>query len=216
MTRSVPIEWYFDFISPFAWLQAEEFATQSGLDIVCKPVLFAGLLERWGQLGPAEIPPKRTFTYRYAVWRAHALGLQVRLPPAHPFNPLPLLRLSLAADARFDLVLRLFRYVWSEGHLPQDQAAWDGLLEELDLAHAARRMNDADIKSALRRNGEEAVTRGVFGVPTAVVNGEIFWGADSTRMMLDYIAGDPLFASEEMQRARSLPIGQARNRSSAR
>lgn len=77
-------------------------------------------------------------------------------------------------------------------------------------------MNDDDVKSALRRNGEEAVARGVFGVPTAVVNGEIFWGADSTRMMLDYLAGHPVFASDEMQRARSLPVGQARKRSSGR
>ena len=206
------IDWYFDFISPFAWLQAEEFARRPELDIACKPVLFAGLLEHWGQLGPAEIPPKRTFTYRYTVWRAHQLGLPVRLPRAHPFNPLPLLRLALVAQSRFDVVLRLFRFVWSEGSLPDEDEAWRALLEELGIPEAERRLQHADVKLALRRNGEEAIARGVFGVPTVVVDGELFWGVDATGMLLDHLAEDEVFDSEEMRRAAALPVGKARDR----
>lgn len=213
------IVFHFDVISPFAYLAFEHLPRSlegCSYEVQYRPLLLAGLLGHWGQKGPAEIEPKRQWTFRHVAWLAHTLDVPLQVPATHPFNPLPLLRLSLAADARFGLVLRLFCYVWSEGRLPEDQAAWDGLLEELKLAHAARRMNDDDVKSALRRNGEEAVARGVFGVPTAVVNGEIFWGADSTRMMLDYLAGHPVFASDEMQRARSLPVGQARKRSSGR
>lgn len=179
---------------------------------MCKPVLFAGLLERWGQLGPAEISPKRAFTYRYTVWRARQLGLPVKLPRVHPFNPLPLLRLSLVAGARLDVVLRLFRYVWSEGCLHDDDAAWAALLAEVNIPDAPQRMEDADIKAGLRRNGEEAIAQGVFGVPTAVVDGELFWGADSTQMLLDYLDGHPVFDSAEMRRASALPVGQARRR----
>lgn len=207
------IDWYFDFISPFAWLQAEDFARRPELDIACKPVLFAGLLEHWGQLGPAEIAPKRTFTYRYIVWRAHQLGLPVRLPRAHPFNPLPLLRLAVVAQARFEVVLRLFRFVWSEGSLPDDPQAWGALLAELGMPEAARRLQDDDVKRALRRNGDEAIAQGVFGVPTAVVDGELFWGVDATDMMLDYLAKDLVFDSDEMRRAAVLPVGKARRQS---
>jgi len=180
--------------------------------VVCKPVLFAGLLEHWGQLGPAEIPPKRAFTYRYTVWRARQLGLPVKLPAAHPFNPLPLLRLSLVAGPSLDVVLRLFRFVWSEGCLHDDEPAWTALLAQLEVQDAPQRLNDADIKAALRRNGEEAIEQGVFGVPTAVVDGELFWGADSTQMLLDYLDGNPVFDSEDMRRASALPVGQARHR----
>ncbi len=207
------IDWYFDFISPFAWLQAEEFARRPDLDVACKPVLFAALLEHWGQLGPAEIPPKRTFTYRYTVWRARQLGLPVRLPRAHPFNPLPLLRLAVVAQSRFDVVLRLFRFVWSEGSLPDDEPAWRTLLAELEIPEADRRLQDEDVKLALRRNGDEAVARGVFGVPTAVVRDELFWGVDATDMLLDRLAGDAIFDSDEMRRAVELPVGTARRRS---
>src|SRR5262245_8515372 len=119
------IDWYFDFVSPFAWLQAERLAREApGLALACKPVLFAGLLDHWGQLGPAEIEPKRAFTYRYVVWRATRLGLTVKVPPVHPFNPLRLLRLAIVLGAEQALVLRLFRFVWSEGSDPDDPQAW--------------------------------------------------------------------------------------------
>ena len=61
-----------------------------------RPVLFAGLLKHHGQLGPAEIAPKRDWTYRQVLWLAHAHGIPLQMPAAHPFNPLALLRLALA------------------------------------------------------------------------------------------------------------------------
>ncbi|HJP22575.1 MAG TPA: 2-hydroxychromene-2-carboxylate isomerase, partial [Alphaproteobacteria bacterium] len=63
-------DWYFDFISGFAYLQFATLERLKGLEIRFRPVLFAGLLNYHGQLGPAEIPAKRTFTYRQWVWLA--------------------------------------------------------------------------------------------------------------------------------------------------
>ena len=60
-----------------------------------RPVLFAALLKHHGQLGPAEIAPKRDWTYRQVLWLAHTLGVELQLPARHPFNPLALLRLAL-------------------------------------------------------------------------------------------------------------------------
>lgn len=59
-------KWYFDFISPFAYLQLARFSQlPADLDITPVPVVFSALLKHWGQLGPAEIPPKRRFVYRF-------------------------------------------------------------------------------------------------------------------------------------------------------
>ncbi len=89
---SMIADWYFDFVSPFAYLQSEQLASLGpGVAVRYRPVLFAGLLGANGQKGPAEIPAKRTFTYRYCIWRAQELGIGFRFPPEHPFNPLPLL-----------------------------------------------------------------------------------------------------------------------------
>lgn len=207
------VDWYFDFISPYAWLQAESFhLLPSNVVLKCKPVLFAGLLQHWGQLGPAEIVPKRRFTYRYVVWRARALGLPVRLPSSHPFNPLKLLRLAVVVDGQREVVQKLFRFIWSEGKLADDADAWRELIDALGLPDADERIAEPAVKEQLRRNTEEAVARGVFGVPTMLVDGELFWGADSTDMLLDYLAGDPVFGSQEMYRASDLPAGVARRR----
>jgi 2-hydroxychromene-2-carboxylate isomerase len=211
MTRAVT--WYFDFISPYAWLQAERFTQlPRGVQLECRPVLFAGLLEHWGQLGPAEIPPKRVFTYRYIVWRAARLGLPMKAPQVHPFNPLKLLRLAILLDADHARVLRLFRFVWSEGHVPDEADAWQALLQELGVPDADARLGDPEVKARLRRNGEEAIAQGVFGVPSAVVDGQVFWGTDATEMLFDYLDRDPVFASEEMRRADTLPVGKVRPR----
>ena len=83
-------KWYFDFISPFAYLQLARFSTLPGnLEITAVPVVFGGLLTHWGQLGPAEIPPKRRFVYRFFQWNADRLGVPFAMPPRHPYNPLP-------------------------------------------------------------------------------------------------------------------------------
>jgi len=82
---SIRVSWLFDVISPFAYLafpRLEELPAGVELEVV--PVLLAALLDHFGQRGPAEIPSKRRFTYRFVLWRARRLGLPLRMPPAHP------------------------------------------------------------------------------------------------------------------------------------
>jgi 2-hydroxychromene-2-carboxylate isomerase len=84
----VKISWVFDVISPFAYLGLKQLPQlPHDVEIEFIPVLFAGLLNHHGQIGNAEIPSKRRFTYRFALWRARKLGVPLRMPPAHPFNP---------------------------------------------------------------------------------------------------------------------------------
>lgn len=207
------VDWYFDFISPFSYLQAELLAREPlRATLRCKPVLFAGLLEHWGQLGPAEIGPKRRFTFQYCLWKASQLGIPMRMPPAHPFNPLRLLRLAIALDSAPAHCLSLFRFVFRDGYAPDDEEAWRSLVEGLGVSDVDRRISQVDVKDALRRNGEEAIARGVFGVPTLAVGDELFWGADATDMCRDYLAGSALFSDPEMRRAGSLPEGIQRRR----
>jgi 2-hydroxychromene-2-carboxylate isomerase len=173
-------------------------------------VLFAGLLSHWDNKGPAEITPKRSWTYANCLWLAKRYDIPMQLPPAHPFNPLPLLRLSLALGSTEDVVDRLFGYVWREGRLPSDEGAWQDLLDELLVEPAD--INADAVKHTLHRNCEEAIEAGVFGVPTAVVEGELFWGVDATDMLLGYVAGDPFFRSEAYALAHTLPAAVHRKK----
>src|ERR1700693_6453432 len=91
-------EWYFDFISPFSYLQIVAFDRfPPEVNLTLRPVLLAGLLNHWGHKGPAEIPEKRRFTYRFVQWLAERQGGPMKFPPVHPFNPIKALRLAIAA-----------------------------------------------------------------------------------------------------------------------
>jgi 2-hydroxychromene-2-carboxylate isomerase len=203
------LDWYFDFISPYAYLQNAVLGRVAARAVVRRrPILFAALLNHWGQLGPAEIPNKRTWTYRHCVWLAARHGIPLAMPAMHPFNSLPLLRLSVALGSTPEVVDRLFAFVWVDGKVPSDDVAWQALLAELGVDEAAIRA--PAVKDALRVTGDDAVAAGVFGVPTAVVDGETFWGFDATDMLLAYLAGDAVLASDAMRAAVTLPLGVTR------
>jgi 2-hydroxychromene-2-carboxylate isomerase len=204
-------DWYFDFVSPFAYLQSERLAALGPrVDVRFRPVLFAALLEAIGQRGPAEIPAKRVFTYRFVVWQARELGIPLRFPPEHPFNPLPLLRLALACDCMPDAMHTIFRFVWRDGRLPNLPIEWAELTHQLGLPDADARIASAEVKEALRRNTDEAIARGVFGVPTLAIGKELFWGADATGMAAAYVAAGCRWDDPEYARVAELPVGAAR------
>ena len=199
------IDWYFDFVSPYSYICFHRLAGISR-DITYKPVLFAGLLEHWGQKGPAEVPVKRRWTYRWCTWWARELGIPFRFPAAHPFNPLPHLRLALAAGCTAEAVQRIFDAVWTTG--ADASQGFPALCKELNIEQAA--LSNPQIKDALRKNTEQAAARGVFGVPSFVVDGEVFWGADSIEFLQAFLADPAVLRNEEIRRLDALPVAAAR------
>ena len=207
-------DWYFDFISPFAYLQFEAFnRLPSDLEVRLKPVLFAGLLGHWEHKGPAEIPAKRLQTYRYCHWLAAKRGVPFKTPARHPFNPLSLLRLALALDSDPSAVGIIFRHVWGKGQDGQDPDSLRALAAELGVKDLAAQIANSAVKQGVRANTEEAISRGVFGVPTFATDDEIFWGEDATDMMLDYLDDPHLFQRGEFARLTDLPVAAARKES---
>jgi 2-hydroxychromene-2-carboxylate isomerase len=173
-------------------------------------VLLAGILAHVGQLGPAEIPSKRRHTYRQVLWLARQHGVPLVFPPAHPFNPLAALRLSLAAEDRVAAVDAIFAHLWEDGRAGDTAEALAPIAAQLGIADAAAAIAADDVKRALARNGEEAIALGVFGVPTLAIDGELFWGNDATGMALSYLADRGYFEDAEMRRLDALPIASQR------
>jgi 2-hydroxychromene-2-carboxylate isomerase len=202
------VDWYFDFISPFAYLQWQRLRkAPAGVELRVRPILLAPILAHWGQRGPAEIAPKRTFTYQHVTWLAARAGVPLRMPAGHPFNPLPLLRLAHALGPSPELVDRLFNFVWRDGHIPQEPAAWQALLADLGASAAEA----PEIKERLRLATAAAIAAGVFGVPTAIADGHLFWGYDATDMLLDYAREPGTFFTGELARAGNVPVAAARS-----
>ncbi|NIO42558.1 MAG: 2-hydroxychromene-2-carboxylate isomerase [Burkholderiales bacterium] len=181
-------DWYFDFMSPYAYLQSTrlgDIAKHARLRL--KPVLFAGLLNHYGHLGPAEIRPKRQFVFRQALWLAQRQGITMRLPPAHPFNPLPPLRLALVLGCKIAAVQTIFNFIWCDGGNVDDPDGWKKLAETTGINPGDQRLTDSAIKQALRESTDAAIEVGVFGIPTFVVDNELFWGHDSVDFFFDYL-----------------------------
>jgi 2-hydroxychromene-2-carboxylate isomerase len=205
-------EWYFDFISPFAYLQFEMMDRISAhANVSTTPVLLAGLLQAHGQLGPAEIPCKRVFTYRFVQWTANRHGIPLRCPPAHPFNPIKALRLCIALGNRADVVRIIFRHLWREGRSLEDPADWRSLCEQLAVRDADSQVVAPEVKSVLKANGDRALAAGIFGVPSFVIDDEVFWGVDATDMVIDYLRNPAMLSEGEFARFAALPVGASRS-----
>ncbi|MDO5691807.1 MAG: 2-hydroxychromene-2-carboxylate isomerase [Pseudomonadota bacterium] len=187
------IDFHFDFISPYAYLAFEQLPRAlEGLSyqVSYQPILFAGLLKHHGQLGPAEITPKRDWTYRQVLWLAREHGIAMDLPAAHPFNPLALLRLAWACARRGApnryVCETIFRHVWRGGAVADDAARLQALTTQ--LAPARDPAGEA-VKQDLRAATDAALAAGVFGVPTFTVDGRLFWGLDALPMLRAQIEG---------------------------
>jgi len=216
------IEFYFDFISPYAYLAFQRIHAlggRHGREVVLRPTLFAALLNHWGQLGPAEIPPKREFVFKQVVRRARAIAVPLLPPPSHPFNPLLGLRVATLDQPRGRhraLVDCLFRATWGGGEgieSPQttisalDSAGFEG--EAMVAAALA-----PDNKRRLLEAGEAAIARGVFGVPTMIADGELFFGDDSLQELEGFLRGEDPIDAALVERWRGLPVGASRRRPS--
>lgn len=204
MMRRMPapvVRFLFDFISPYAylaWRQIHTVVERRGATIEPVPVLFAAMLNTYQHKGPAEIPPKRVYMFKDTLRRAHRLGIPLVPPPTHPFNPLLALRaasIERPAPLRRALIDALFQATWGGG------AGVAGAAEVANAATAAgldgaKVVSDAssdEVKARLRRQTDEAIAQGAFGVPTMLVGPELFWGFDSLEHLDAYLGGeDPL------------------------
>ena len=191
------ITFYLDFISPYTHLAFErlpEALMGLSYSVSYRPVLLGALLRHHKLLGPAEVPAKREWTYRHVMWLGQQNQVALQMPAVHPFNPLPLLRLAIAAakggDPNRYVCETLLRHVWHGGLDANDPVRLQSLREQLEPPLAP---DDEAVKARLRANTDEAVAAGVFGVPSFVVDGRMFWGLDSLHMLRRYLEGDAWF-----------------------
>ncbi len=197
MTATRTAHFYLDFVSPYSWLalmQAERFAAEHRVRWEVRPVVYAAPLQANGLIGPVEAAAKRRYTLRDVVRCAHELGLRLKGPPEHPFRSLEALRtayLFRQEPQGLQLAVRLSDACWGEGRRLSDPAVLVEIVSDmgLDASRLAQRIADPAVKRGLRDLTDEALSRGIFGVPTFVVDGELFWGHDRMDHVARHLAG---------------------------
>lgn len=199
------IDFWFDPVSPYAYLAFERLPRAfEGLShaVAYRPVLFGAMLAHHAHKGPAEIEPKRAWTFRQAHWLGHRLGIAIDTPARHPFNPLALSRLAWAcarpgATPSRHVCETILRHVWLGGEDAEEVTRTNALRHR--LAPALDPASD-DVKQALRQATDEAIARGVFGVPSLGIDGKVFWGLDALDMAAAWLRADPWFAAPHWDR----------------
>ena len=205
------VDWFYDVISPFAYLQLEQFdRLPKDIEVTLRPIVLGAILSHWQTKGPAEIPTKRTFIYRIAQQRALERGLTLKVPPAHPFNPIRTLRLAVALGQSQEVTRTIMRFIWRDGGDVASEAGWKDLCQRLETPGDEAMLSTDTVKAGLRANTDLAIELGVFGVPTFHANGELFWGEDATGLFLSYLADPTLFTTGEWNRISNLPVGVQR------
>lgn len=212
MTRAIDAAtplWFYDFVSPFSYLLLEQHDKWPSMPFNLVPVPVIALYRHWGQRGAREVPPKRTFIYRHALFRAEQLGIPFKMPPVHPFDSTKALLLAAAIEADLGTVCTMFRFIWRDGRDPSTPDGFADLCSELKMPHGEPLIEHEETKARLQRNIDDAIALDVFGVPTFRLNRQLFWGEDALPM-LQYCARTPSWLeSPEVQRISSLPTGGA-------
>lgn len=213
------LDFYFDYLSPYAYLAALEIPSlceRHDVELRMRPVLFAGLLGHWGQRGPAEIPPKGAHAFRECLRYALLRDIPLRSPRQHPFRPLTALRVSLAQVSGADqlrVIRALFEHGWARGGDLGDDGEIEAALDAagLDGTALVARTAESENKECLREETKAAVGRGVFGIPTMIVQDELFWGLDQLRYVELFLEGKDPLASVDVDERRAQGRGAWRS-----
>jgi 2-hydroxychromene-2-carboxylate isomerase len=193
------LRFHFDYISPYsylAWQQVGELAQQHDLRVEPKPTLLAALLNHLGHKGPGEIAPKRIYMFKDCLRVAARLNVPFVPVFSHPFNPLASLRatlLDMEDETRLVLVTKLFDATWAESRDVGSAEVVAEICAAAGVPDVLERIREPTIKRRLRTANDEAIELGVFGVPTMIVDDELFWGTDSFPHLERYLeGGDPV------------------------
>ena len=194
---SKTIEFWFDFGSPTSYLaytQLPALAERAGAELAWRAMLLGGVFKATGNRAPGAIPAKGAWMRGDMRRWARKWGVGFNANPHFPVNTLNPMRGAVAARRAGELAPyaeAMFRAMWVEGKKISEPEVFAEVLSAagLDAAAYGERIADPEIKQALIVATEEAVSRGVFGAPTMIVDGELFFGQDRLDFVAEAAAG---------------------------
>jgi 2-hydroxychromene-2-carboxylate isomerase len=195
------LEFYFDFLSPYSYLswqwvkrkRAELFS--KNIELEYTPVALSSIIGHYETKGPAQIEGKRNYLFKDCLRFSKLNNISFRTPKFLPFNSLYALRSSLKEniqELQFDLIDLVFTKGWNEG---KDIGNPDLLMEFFlekgwDAQRILNNVNSREMRKILKDNIKKAIQKNIFGVPSFVIDEELFWGNDSIPHLEKFILGE--------------------------
>lgn len=212
-SEKTTLYFYFDYISPYAylaWQKIVPLCKKYNLDIKPIPIVLGAILTQNETKGPAEILSKRAYTFKDVFRSARKDQTPIKFPPSHPFNPLPALRATCFMEGHekyFDFISDLFNICWKDGKDLSDLTLISHVLRKYGTENGAEKVQEIEIKENLKDKTNQALLKGIFGVPSMVINEEIFWGNDRFGFLEDYLSGKDDIDEKELEIALKIPRG---------
>jgi 2-hydroxychromene-2-carboxylate isomerase len=198
---SAPIDFYFDFTSPYSYLaseQIEALAARHGRALCYRPTLLGVVFRISGQRPLTDIPLKGDYARRDFARSARYAGIPFRMPDPFPISTVHAARAFLVLQGEQEaLATRFmhgaFRAYFAQGRNIADPDTLGQVLGEAgaDTRAVLEATGRTEVKDALKAAVEESIARGVFGAPYFIVDGEPFWGADRLPQMEQWLASGP-------------------------
>jgi 2-hydroxychromene-2-carboxylate isomerase len=191
------IDFYFDFLSPYSYVAWTWVRTQP-YDFNFIPVSIPSVIAHFDTKGPAQIQPKRNYLFKDLLRFTKFHQIPFVTPKNLPFNSLYALRLALKEVAGVDqakIIDIIFRAGWERGlDIGSEEVLRGVLLQQgLPVDELFLKMEAKEARLQLKNNISKGLEKNLFGVPTFLVDEEIFWGNDSIKYLEMYLAGkDPL------------------------
>ena len=197
-----PIDFYFDFSSPYSFLaseQIEPLAARYGRTVTFRPTLLGIVFKASGSAPLTEqYGPKARYSVHDFERSARFIGVRYRHPSKFPIGAACADRAVLwlqqhRPDQANAFVHAVFRAFFQDDRDISDAAVVAQVAQGLgiDGRQLMEAAQEPAIKDELRRRVEEAVAFGVFGAPTIVVDGEVFWGNDRLPQIERFLATGP-------------------------
>ncbi len=181
-----PLEFYFDFVSPYAYIAHKELKKiekRNLIKIKFKPILLGGLHNLHGIKAPAFIPSKAKFMIRDCKMVSEKLKIKFKFNSYFPIQTVNLMRgVFIAQEDNFlnYYIDKIFDAIWGDGLNMNDQNIVEKVVKNMDINPKTffLRTSTQDVKNSLRKKTGEAYEKGIFGAPTFLINNKIFWGQD--------------------------------------
>ena len=182
------VDFYFDVGSPaayLAWTQLPAIAQATGARIDYKPMLLGGVFQATGNHSPTTVPAKGDYMMADLGRYARRYGIPFRTNPCFPINTLTLMRAATAVQmrepARFSgFVDAVYQAIWADAKNMNDPQLVGEVLRAagFDPAAMVAQAAEPEVKDRLKAVTQDAVARGVFGAPSFIVDGILYWGQD--------------------------------------
>tara|TARA_Y100000590_G_scaffold362800_1_gene420154 strand:+ start:97 stop:687 length:591 start_codon:yes stop_codon:yes gene_type:complete len=188
-----PFEFYFDFASPYTFIAHKEIRKieeKNSIQIKYMPILLGGILKSSGVKANIDIPVKAKYMIKDCKLWAEKNNIEFKFNSYFPITTLNLMRCVLVAEKKNfsrNFIDKVFDAIWIDGLNLNDNLIFEKLLKNLDINPNIflTEAIDIKIKEDLKKRTETAFKKGIFGVPTFMINNKIFWGQDRIEFVIN-------------------------------